>query len=132
MQTHVPLVKYAPTLDQQMNSSSLQTAACENVFQTERENIYLDLQKKKKEANACYCPIVLPSHKVTAIHFQESSSGARTLCRLACFSVIAHRCRLCARAPNNGLSWSCSTCFAEAFKSFSLQKLLHHISVTNP
>lgn len=129
MQTHVPPVKYAPTLNQQMNSSSLQTVACENVFQTEWENISLALQKK--EATACYCPIVLPFHKVTAIHFQESSSGARTLCRLACFSVIAHHCRLCARAPNNGLSWSCSTCFAEASKSFSLQKLLHHISVTN-
>lgn len=51
-------------------------------------------------------------------HISRSSSGACILCSPACFSVIAHHCCLCARASNNGLSWSCSTCFAEAFKSF--------------
>lgn len=50
MQTHVPLVKYAPTLDQQMNSSSLQTAACENVFQTEQGK-YLPRPSKKKKGS---------------------------------------------------------------------------------
>lgn len=48
----------------------------------------------------------------------HKAAGACILCSQACFSVIVHHCCLCARASNNGLSWSCSTCFAEAFKSF--------------
>lgn len=67
MQTHTP-VKYAHTLNQHLNSSSLRIAACEAVFQTDRKNISLAPQK---EATACHSPIVLPFHKVTATHFKK-------------------------------------------------------------
>lgn len=114
MQTHGSPVKYAHTLNQHLNSSSFHTAACEAVFQTDWENISSPLKGKQLPVTA---PLCYPFTRLQQ-HISRSSSGACILCSPACFSVIAHRCCLCARASNNGLSWSCSTCFAEAFKSF--------------
>lgn len=80
----------------------------------------------KKEASVlCVC---LSQGYGNTFH---KAAGACMLCSQACSSVIVHHRCLCARAPNNGLSWSSSTCLAEAFKSFSLQELLLRISVTN-
>lgn len=80
----------------------------------------------KKEASVlCVC---LSQGYGNTFH---KAAGACTLCSQACSSVIVHHRCLCARAPNNGLAWSCSTCLAEPFKSFSLQELLLRISVTN-
>ena len=73
MQTHVALVKYAPTLDQQMNSSSLQTAACENIFQTERENIYLDLQKKKRKQTPVTALLCYPLTRLRQYIFKKAA-----------------------------------------------------------
>lgn len=69
----------------------------------------------QKEATVCYCAAFSQGYSNT---FQEAAVEPAYSAAPACFSVIAHHCCLCARASNNGLSWSCFTCFAEAFKSF--------------
>lgn len=80
-----------------------------------KEKILLSPSKRKQpQVN---CPIAFPFTRLQQ-YISKSSRGACVLCSLVCFSVIVHHCCLCARASNNGLSWSCSTCFAESFKSF--------------
>lgn len=77
--------------------------------------------KEKNQEWRKWLPVIVPLYyPFTRLeqYISRSSSGACILRSLVCFSVIAHHCHLCARASNNGLSGSCSTCFSEAFKSF--------------
>lgn len=76
MQMHVSSVKLKHTDNQHLNSSSVHTATCEDIFQTEGENVSFIPQK---ESTACYCPIVLPFHKVIAIHFKKQEWSLHTL-----------------------------------------------------
>lgn len=62
------------------------------------------------------CLIVFPFHEVRAMHFKNAAAELSCSPVRALFSSV-HRCCMCAKAPNKGLSLSCSTCFAEAVKS---------------